>query len=109
MFGLADRGNKKKGKLSVGNVLVLLHLHRCDRQEATDQWKTKKLVDKPKQQLQRDLWTNVSTNITNTTIYQKLRSDNDKQRISKMALRELSINSSTSLITRWNQETLYGH
>ena len=55
MFGLADRENKKKGKLSVGNVLVLLHLHRCDRQEATDQSKTKKLVDKPKQQLQWDL------------------------------------------------------
>ena len=89
----------------MGNVLVLLHLHRCDRQEATNQWKTKKLVNKPKQELQRDLWTNVSTNITNTTTCEKLRSDNGKQRIRKIALRELSTNSSTSLITRWKQET----
>ena len=89
----------------MGNVLVLLHLHLCDRQEATNQWKTKKLVNKPKQELQRDLWTNVSTNITNTTTCEKLRSDNGKQRIRKIALRELSTNSSTSLITRWKQKT----
>ena len=28
---------KKKGKHGVGNVLVLLNLHECDRQEATKQ------------------------------------------------------------------------
>ena len=38
----------------MGNVLVLLKLHGCDRQEATNQSKTKSLVNKPKQELQRD-------------------------------------------------------
>ena len=36
----------------MGNVLVLLNLHGCDRQEATDQGKSKMLVNKPKEELQ---------------------------------------------------------
>ena len=43
---------KNRGELGVGNVLVLLNLHGCDRQEATDQGKSKMLVNKPKQELQ---------------------------------------------------------
>ena len=55
MFGIAHRGLKwNQGKLGVGNVLVLLNLNGYDRQEATNQWKTKALVNKPKQELQRD-------------------------------------------------------
>ena len=60
----------------MGNVLVLLNLHGCDRQEATNQWKPKALLNKPKQELQRNLWTKV-----NTTTYEILISDNDKRRI----------------------------
>ena len=41
MFGLVDRGEKKQGKLGVGNVLVLLNLHGCYQQEGINQWKTK--------------------------------------------------------------------
>ena len=38
MFGLADRGPEwKQVKVGVDNVLVLLNLHGCDRQEATNQ------------------------------------------------------------------------
>ena len=43
---------KNRGELGVGNVLVLLNLHGCDRQEARDQGKSKMLVNKPKQELQ---------------------------------------------------------
>ena len=81
MFGLADRGNKNKVKeLGVGSVLVQLNVHGYDRQEATDQWKAKMLVKKPKQELQLDLWTKV-TNTTTYSLYEKLTSDNDKRRI----------------------------
>ena len=45
MFGLTDRGN--------GNVLVWRNLHGCDRQKSTNHWKTKTLVNKPKQEPQR--------------------------------------------------------
>ena len=72
---------EKIGKLGVGNVLVLLNRHGYDRQEATNQWKPKPLLNKPKQELQRNLWTKVSTNITNTTAHEKLMSDNGKRRI----------------------------
>ena len=72
---------EKIGKLGVGNVLVLLNRHGCDRQEATNQRKPKALLNKPKQELQRNLWTKVSTNITNTTTYEILISDNGKRRI----------------------------
>ena len=65
----------------MGNVLVLLNLHGCDLQEGTNQWKPKALLNKPKQELQRNLWTKVSTNITNTTTYEILISDNGKRRI----------------------------
>ena len=41
MFELVDRGEKKQGKLGVGNVLVLLNLHGCYQQEGINQWKTK--------------------------------------------------------------------
>ena len=54
MLELADGGNKKQGELGVGNVLVFLNLHGCDQQKATNRWKTKTLVNKPKQELQRD-------------------------------------------------------
>ena len=94
----------------MGNVLVLVHLHRCDWQEATNQWKTKTLVNKPKQELQRDLWTNVSSNITNTTAYEKLTSDNGKQRIPKTALRELSTYYKYKLNHKMKTgKHLYGH
>ena len=72
---------EKIGKLGAGNVLVLLNRHGYDRQEATNQWKPKPLLNKPKQELQRNLWTKVSTNITNTTAHEKLMSDNGKRRI----------------------------
>ena len=59
--------------------------------EATNQWITKTLVNKPRQELQGDLWTKVSSNINrlctvppplinNTTTYEKLTSDNGKRR-----------------------------
>ena len=55
MFGLTDRGNKIKANSAwvVGNVLVLLSLHGCNRQEATNQ-ETNTLVNKPKLELPRD-------------------------------------------------------
>ena len=79
MFGLADRGNKNKVKeLGVGNVLVQLNVHGYDRQEATNQWKTK---PEPKQELQRDLWTKVNCNIANTTNCEKLASGSGKRKL----------------------------
>ena len=73
----------------MGNVLVLLNIHGCDLQEATKQWITKTLVNNPKQELQRDYeWTKVSSDMKNTTTYEKLTSDNGKRTIFliKMAL-----------------------
>ena len=40
-----------------------------------------KLITKSKKELQRDQWTKVRSNITNSTTYQKLTSDNSKRRI----------------------------
>ena len=73
----------------MGNVLVSLNLHGCDLQEATNRWIIKTLVNKPKQELQRDYeWTKVSSDMKNTTTYEKLTSDNGKRTIFliKMAL-----------------------
>ena len=77
----------------MGNVLVLLNLNGCDLEEATKQWITKKLVNKPKQEFQQDYeWAKVSYDMKNTTTYEKLTSDNDERTIFliKMAMMALS-------------------
>ena len=77
----------------MGNVLVLLNLHDCDLQEASNQWASKTLVNKPKQELQRDYeWTKVSSDMKNTTTYEP--SDNGKRTIFlfKMAMMALKEN-----------------
>ena len=62
----------------MGNVLVLLNLHNCDLQEATKQWITKTLVNKPKHELQQDYeWTKVSSDMKNTTTYEKQWQENN--------------------------------
>ena len=62
-------------------------------QEATKQWISKTLVNKPKQELQRDYeWTKVSSDMKNATNYEKQTSDNGKRTIFliKMAMMVLS-------------------
>ena len=68
MFGLADRGNKIK----VNSVWVMFCYYWADvvaigKKLQTNEKLIKTLVNTPKQELQRDLWTKVSSNITNTT------------------------------------------
>ena len=93
----------------MGNILVLLNLHGCDLQEATSQYITKTLVNKPKQELQRDYeWTKVSSDMKNTTTYKKLTSDNGKRTIFLIKICELSKHSSRSLkITKLKKENAY--
>ena len=62
-------------------VLLTINFQRSGSL-CTNRWKNLILVHKPKQELQRDQSTNVSSNITNTTIYEKLRSDNSNQEYS---------------------------
>ena len=55
MFGLTDRGNKNKVNSAVWVMfLYYCNLHGYDLQGATNQWKTKTLVNNDKRELQRD-------------------------------------------------------
>ena len=87
-------------------VLLTINFQRSGSL-CTNRWKNLILVHKPKQELQRDQSTNVSSNITNTTIYEKLRSDNSNQEYSWNSVkykkvRKLSQHSSTSKNKRSN-------
>ena len=75
MFGLADRGNKNKG-----NSVRVMFCYYWNYMVAigkklhwTLKWNTKTLVNKPKRKLQPGLMNHeVSSNITDTTTYEKL-------------------------------------
>ena len=81
----------------MGNVLVLLNLHGCDLQEATSQYITKTLVNKPKKELQRDYeWTKASSDMKNTSTYEKLTSDNGKRTIFPIKMAMMAFSKSAS-------------
>ena len=70
MLELADGGNKKQGELGVGNVLVFLNPHGCDKKK-TDE-KLKRWLRSQNRNFNETNEPIVSADMTKTATYDKV-------------------------------------